>query len=104
VDEEGTVFQLANKGETKPIEVEHLLGTEKTELEVLLAASLKGRKGNGQNGGPKPLLKKTRGGGRKPQALQMVSAKPEARPADAAPAVATSVSTSTLPLPKIRCG
>jgi len=45
VDEEGTVFQLADKGETKPIEVEHLPGTEKTELEVLLEASLKEEKG-----------------------------------------------------------
>jgi len=38
VDEEGNVFQLADKGGTKPIEVEHLPGTEKTELEVLLEA------------------------------------------------------------------
>ena len=44
VDEEGNVFQLLDKGETKPIEVEHLPGTEKTELEVLLEASLKGKK------------------------------------------------------------
>src|SRR5215469_18004445 len=36
VDEEGNVFQLRDKGETKPIEVEHLPGAEKTELEVLL--------------------------------------------------------------------
>src|ERR1035441_3078350 len=42
VDEEGNVYQLLDKGETKPIEVEHLPGTEKTELEVLLEASLKG--------------------------------------------------------------
>src|SRR5208282_4957826 len=92
VDEEGNVYQLAGKGETKPIEVEHLPGTEKTELEVLLEASLKGRKGNGQHG-PKRLLKKNRGGGRKQQALQMVSAKPEARPAEAPPVVETSAST-----------
>jgi hypothetical protein len=36
VDEEGTVFQLLDKGDTKPIEVEHLPRREKTELEVLL--------------------------------------------------------------------
>src|SRR5271166_421767 len=41
VDEEGNVFQLLDKGETKPIEVEHLPGTDKTELEVQLEASLK---------------------------------------------------------------
>ena len=34
VDEEGNVYQLADKGETKPIEVENLSETEKTELEV----------------------------------------------------------------------
>src|SRR5208337_5691863 len=86
------VYQLADKGETKPMEVEHLPGTEKTELEVLLEASLKGGKGNGRNRGPKRLLKKNRGSGRKQQALQMVTAKPEARPAEAAPAVETSAS------------
>src|ERR1039458_3989334 len=58
VDEEGNVYQLADNGETKPIEVEHLPGTEKTELEVVLEASLKGRKANGQNSGAKRLLKK----------------------------------------------
>src|ERR1039458_1013278 len=49
VDEDGNVFQLADNGETKPIEVEHLPGTDKTELEVLLKASLNGRKANGKN-------------------------------------------------------
>ncbi len=34
VDEEGNVFQLLNKGETKPIEIEHLPGGEKTEREL----------------------------------------------------------------------
>ncbi len=96
VDEEGNVYQLADKGETKPIAVEHLPGTENTELEVLLEAALKGGKGNGQNSGPKRLLKKNRGGGRKPQAQQMVSAKPEARPAEAPPAVETSSSISNV--------
>ncbi len=94
VDEEGNAFQLLDRGERKPIAVEHLPGTEKTELEVQLEASLKGRKGNGQNGGPKRLLKKNRGSGRKQQALQMVTAKPGARPAEAAPAVETSASIS----------
>src|SRR5208282_5605512 len=93
VDEEGNVYQLAGKGETKPIEVEHLPGTEKTELEVLLEASLKGEKVNGQNSGPKRLLKGNRGSGRKQQALQMLTAKPEARPAEAPPVVETSGST-----------
>ncbi len=40
VDEEGTVFQLAEKGETKPIAVEET-PRESGELEQLLAASLK---------------------------------------------------------------
>src|SRR5208282_4418301 len=100
VDEEGNVFQLADKGETKPIAVEHLPEGEKTELEVLLEASLKGRKGNEQNGGPKRLLKKMRSGGRKQQALQMVTAKPEARPAEAPAAVETSASTLNVPSPE----
>ena len=61
VDEEGNVFQLSDKGETKPIEVEHLPGTEKTELEVLLEASLKGKKTHGQNGGSTRMhLKKSK--------------------------------------------
>ena len=38
-----------DKGETKPIAVEHLPGTEKTELEMLLEASLKGRMANRTN-------------------------------------------------------
>ena len=36
VDEQGMVYQLTDKGETKPIKVEHLAGTEKSELETLL--------------------------------------------------------------------
>ena len=99
VDEEGNVYQLADKGETKPIAVEHLSGTEKTELEVLLEASLKGSKANGKNGGAKRLLKKTRGGGRKQQALQM-AADPEARPAEAATAVETSAPTFNVSSPE----
>src|SRR5271155_4147773 len=53
VDEEGTVYQLADKGETKPIAVEHLPRREKTELEVLLEASLKGGKEHEPNGASK---------------------------------------------------
>ncbi len=94
VDEEGNVYQLADKGETKPIEVEHLPGAASTELEVLLEASLKGGKGNRRNGGPKRLLKKNGGSGRKQPALQMVTAKPEARPAEAA--VETCAPTSNI--------
>src|ERR1019366_6947346 len=93
VDEEGNVYQLADNGETKPIEVEHLPETEKTELEVVLEASLEGRKANGQNGGAKQLLKRNRSSGRKQQALQMETAKPEARLAEAPPVVETSAST-----------
>jgi hypothetical protein len=77
VDEEGNVYQLADKGETKPIAVEHLPGAEKTELEVLLEASLKGGQANGKNSRAKRLFKKNRSGGRKQQALQMNGAAPQ---------------------------
>src|ERR1019366_5185598 len=40
VDEEGTVFQLAERGETKPLVVEEI-PDESGELEQLLAASVK---------------------------------------------------------------
>jgi len=76
VDEDGNVFQLLNKGETKPIQVEHLPGKEKTELEVLLEASLKGGQANGKNNGAKRLLKKNRSSSRKQQALRDGTAKP----------------------------
>src|ERR1700719_3978868 len=39
VDDQGTVYQLRDKGVTKPIEFEHLPKAEKTELEGLLEAS-----------------------------------------------------------------
>ena len=42
VDEEGNVFQLANRGETEPLEVEQLGAGQKSELEALLEASLNG--------------------------------------------------------------
>jgi hypothetical protein len=93
VDEEGNVYQLMDKGETKPIEVEDLSAGEKSELEVLLEASLNGRRADGQKGGPKRLLKNNRSSNRQQQALQVATAKPEARPAEAPPAVETSTST-----------
>ena len=100
VDEEGNVFQLLDKAETKPIDVERLPATEKTELEVQLEASLNGRKANTRTGGPKRLLRDKRSSGRKQQALQAVSAKPEARLAEAPPAVETSASTFNVPSPE----
>ncbi len=101
VDEEGNVYQLAEKGETKPIEVEHLPGTEKTELEVLLGASLKGGQVNGRNGGAKRLLKKNRSSGRKPQESQAGTANPEARPTAAPTPVDTSASSFNGAAPEI---
>ena len=93
VDEDGNGYQLADKGETKPIAVEHLPGTEKTELEALLEASLNGRKANGEKCGPKRLLKKNRSKDRKRQELQVPTAKSEARPSETPPVVETSAST-----------
>ena len=69
VDEEGNVFQLLDKGDTKPIEVEHLPATEKTELELLLQASLKEEKTHEQNGDSKKMQPKNRPNGRKRQVL-----------------------------------
>ena len=43
MDEEGNVFQLLDKGETKPIEVEHVPVKEKTEIEVLARGFLERR-------------------------------------------------------------
>ena len=77
VDEEGNVFQLLDKSETKPIEVEHLPGTGKTGLEVLLEASLKGRKTDKQNGDSKRMQRKNGTNGRKQQAWQIDSSAPE---------------------------
>src|SRR5271168_688104 len=99
VDEEGNVYQLADKGETKPIEVEHLPGTEKTELEGLLEASLKGEQANGKNSGVKRLLKKSRSSSRNKQALQVVAANPEARQTEAPTAVETSAPTFDVAAP-----
>ncbi len=77
VDEEGNVFELKDNGETKPIEVERLPGTEKTEVEALPKASLNGRKTNGQNGGSKRMHRKSRNNGRNQQALQIDSSEHE---------------------------
>src|SRR5882757_10814572 len=76
VDEEGNVFQLLNKGETKPIEVEHFPGTENTELEVLLEASLKGRKAHEQHENSK-RMQKNRNNGRKRQSLPTNGSAPQ---------------------------
>jgi hypothetical protein len=99
IDEEGNVYQLMDKGETKPIEVEHLSGREKSELEVLLEASLNGRRADG-HGGPKRPLKKNRSSNREQQALEVVIAKPEACSAEAPPAVETSASTFNVVAPE----
>src|SRR5208337_2201630 len=85
---------------TKPIAVEHLLGTEKTEPEVLLKASLNGKKGNEQNSAAKQLLKKNRSRSRKQQALQMVAATPGARAVEAPPAVETGASAFNVAAPE----
>jgi hypothetical protein len=68
VDEEGNVFQLLNKGETKPIEIEHLPGGEETEREQLNASSNE-KKPHGQNGDSKRVQRKNRNNGRERQAL-----------------------------------
>ena len=77
VDEDGNVYQLAEKGKTKPIAVEPLSGTEKTELEVMLEASLMGGQANGRSGAAKRLLKKNRSGGRKQRAVHENSSAPQ---------------------------
>ena len=100
IDDEGNVYQLMDKGETKPIAIEDLSGGERSELEVLLEASLNGRRADKQKDGPKRLLKKNRSSNRKQQALEVVTAKPEARLAEAAPAVETSASTFNVVSPQ----
>src|SRR5712671_3499909 len=85
VDEEGTVYQLRDKGATKPIKVERPAGTGKTELEGLLEASLNGTKKGGQNGAPKPLFKKNRSRNRKQLRLQAAPATTEPKRAEKSP-------------------
>src|SRR5579864_9434743 len=65
VDEQGTVYQLMAKGETRPIKAEHLSKGEKTEQEGLLEASLNGTRKSGQSDAPRPLFRKNRIGSRK---------------------------------------
>ena len=75
VDEEGNVYQLMDKGETKPVAVEYLSGGEKSELEVLLEASLKDEKIPKPNGGSKRTHRKVRNSSQKARhVLQVVSA------------------------------
>ena len=95
VDEEGNVYQLMDGGETKPIEVEHLAGKERTELEGLLKASLNETNGDGQNGKPKRLFRKNRSGRQKQQELQVVTATPEPHGAGASPAAEPSTPALT---------
>src|SRR5271163_358921 len=85
VDEEGNVYQLKDKGATKPIDVEELGKTDKTELETLLEASLDGRKSGAPDGQPKQLFRKNRRGSRKQQTLQVLAAPPEPKEAPATP-------------------
>jgi len=99
VDEDGNVYQLADKGETKPIAVEPL-PREKTELEVLLEASLKGGRANGKNNGAKRLLKKNRSSSRKQQASRVDTANPEACPTAGPTAVETSIPTFDVAAPE----
>jgi hypothetical protein len=93
VDEQGTVYQLMDKGETKPIKVEDPAGTEKTELEGLLEASLNGTKRAGQNELPKALFKKNRSGSRKQLKLQVAPATTGPKRAESSPVVEPSAPT-----------
>ena len=67
MDEEGNVFQLLDKGETKAIEVEHVPVKEKTEIAVLAEPSLNEEKPHEQNGDSKKVQRKNRNNGRKRQ-------------------------------------
>ena len=87
VDEEGNVYQLADKGETKPIAVEHLPEPDKTELEVLLAASLKGGQANGKSGGAKRPLKNNRSSTRRQQSSKAETPNCQSGPAETSSAV-----------------
>jgi hypothetical protein len=74
VDEEGNACQLADKGETKPIVVEHLPAQAKTELEVLLEASLQGGKKSEPDANFNRVHRRIRNGRKPKGALQIVSA------------------------------
>jgi hypothetical protein len=97
IDEEGNVYQLKDKGATQPIAVEHLPGTEKTELESLLEASLNGENASGQTGGSKRLFKRNRGGGRRQPELQVIAAAPEPHRAEATPPIEPVAPVPTSP-------
>ncbi len=103
VDEEGNVYQLADKGATKPIEVERLVGTEKTDSEVLLEASLNGGQANGKSNGTKRLLKKNRLCARRQQSSKAETPNPRPRTAEASSAV-KSASSPNIAVPRSRCG
>src|ERR1700722_12821502 len=97
LDEEANVYQLKDKGETKPIAVDHLPGTEKTELESLLEASLNGEKTSGETDGPKRLFKKNRGSSRKQPELQVITAPPEPYGTKATPPIEPVAPVPTSP-------
>jgi hypothetical protein len=74
VDKDANVYELADKGPTKAMAVEHLAGPEKTEVEVLLEASLKEEKNPEPKGSSKLVRGNTRKNYRQTQhALQVVS-------------------------------
>jgi hypothetical protein len=81
VDEEGNVYELMDKEATKPIEIEHSGGADKTELETLLEASLNSRKNGAPAGQPKQLFRKNRRDNQKQQELHTIAAAPEAKEA-----------------------
>lgn len=87
VDEEGNVYQLMDKGATKPIAVEKPGEAHKSELETLLEASLNIPKSDVPDGEPKQLFRKNRRESRKQQTLQLVAAPPEPKAAPSTPPI-----------------
>jgi hypothetical protein len=73
IDEDGNVYQLANKGETKPIEEQSCI-IEKSQLEVLLEASLDGKAENVRNVEPKQSFRNKRVGSRRQKDSKIVTA------------------------------
>ena len=95
VDEEGNVYEFANSGGTKPIAVEHPPSKKKTELEVLLAASLNGGEELQPGKDSKRARRRMGNNGRKaPRVLQVVSRVPEPASTEAPPTADTSGATS----------
>lgn len=84
VDEEGNVFQLVNRGETKPLAVEHVTEGQKSELEALLEASLNGARPSPQIVSGQTVGKDDRGRGTKRANRKSVKILPARRkgPAD----------------------